>query len=364
MLTHQHYRQPKFGTSWGRSLPSLAFFIVPALPILLLVLGALHGGLWAVAALLTLTLLNQAIDVLIGGRGSPLAGRWAGQILPIILAVAHFGLLPLAVWSIALSEHPIWTRGVLFLAFGLYFGAVSNSVGHELIHRTARLPFTLGKWIFISHLFGHHTSAHRLIHHPYVATPFDPNTARKNESFYRFFRRAWRGSFRAGLAAENTRRGLSPESRELPLDHPYLAYILGAALFAGLALGLAGPFGLLTYLGLAVFAQGGLLLTDYVQHYGLMRKQDADGRYEPISPAHSWNAQHWFTRKLTLNAPLHSAHHWKPATPFNELTNIDGAPQLPKGPGRMSLIALFPRYWRRIMNPRLQALQSAGQLDG
>lgn len=59
-------------------------------------------------------------------------------------------------------------------------------------------------------LFGHHTSAHRLVHHRHVATPSDLNTARLGESFWHFFPRALVGSFRAGLAAERALSARQP----------------------------------------------------------------------------------------------------------------------------------------------------------
>ncbi|WP_069299627.1 alkane 1-monooxygenase [Neptunicoccus sediminis] len=332
-----------------------AFALVTLLPTVLLVIAAQRGGLWPLLPLFLLAGVNHLIDGLFENRPDSPVERALSDLLPVILALCHFALLALAIHALAIKTGPLTTKLPLFLAFGLYFATVSNATGHELIHRRQRLPFLLGKWIFISHLFGHHTSAHRLVHHPFVATRFDPNTARYNESFYTFYRRAWRGSFRAGLSAENTRRGLPAESRRIDLSNPYFTYITGGILFLTLAALAAGWAGLITYFGLAIMAQGGLLLTDYVQHYGLTRSEGEDGRLMPIAPHHSWNAPHWFTRNLTLNAPLHSDHHAKPARPYTELENhpAEIAPQLPYSPGIMSVIALNPIRWRRIMNPKV-----------
>lgn len=340
-------------------MPHLAYLSVTAIPALLLGLGTLRGGAWAVAALLWLTLVNQAADAALAQREDARPARALRTALPVALGLAHFALLALGVHALALSALAPWEKAVLFLAFGLFFGSVSNAAAHELIHRTARLPFELGKWVFISMLFGHHTSAHRLVHHPYVATPYDPNTARRGESFYRFFRRAWAGSFAAGLAAENVRRGWPAEAHPFRIGHPYLVYLAGALAFMALALALGGPKGLAAYLGLALMGQGGLLLTDYIQHYGLTRAPGPDGRFPPVSDAHSWDAAHWFTRHLTLNAPLHAAHHRRPGQPFTDLAPRPAAPRLPRSPGIMSLIALFPRRWRATVHPVLDAHNSA-----
>ena len=243
----------------------------------------------------------------------------------------------------------------LFLSGGLFLGQVSNSNAHELIHRGKRHLSHLGRWVYISLLFGHHSSAHPKVHHRHVASDLDPNSARLNESYYRFARRAWLGSFMAGLRAETAVLG----TRSF-LAHPYLVYCLGAALMMALALKFVGPGGLLALVGLAAFAQTQLLLSDYVQHYGLRRARMADGRLEPANQTHSWNAPHWFSGHMMLAAPLHSDHHAHPGRTFAELVLPQpmAAPTLPRSLPVMSVLALFPGYWRKVMNPRVAQWQA------
>jgi len=101
-------------------------------------------------------------------------------------------------------------------------------------------------------------------------------------------------------------------------------------------------------------------MTDYVQHYGLMRKLLKNGKYEPVSPKHSWNAPHWFSAHMTLNAPHHSDHHASPAKPFTDLDNHQAtSPQLPHSIPFMACIALWPRKWRAMMNPRVEHWNSS-----
>ena len=317
-------------------------------PVPLLVAGALAGGGWAVAALAYMTVfafsLDQLVAVVLGaediGHEFPAANR-----LSVTLALVHFPLFFLAVMAVA-GETGL-TPGVrvaMFFAFGLFFGQVSNSNAHELIHRGSRALFELGKWVFISHLFGHHTSAHRLVHHVHVATPDDPNTARRGESFYRFAPRAWRGSFREGLRAETARGGATP----------YATYVIGALALLAVSAMLAGGAGVAAHLALAAYATMQLLLSDYVQHYGLMRAMN-DGKPEPVGIAHSWNTAQWFTSLLMLNAPRHSDHHVHPTRAFPALQLPEDAPVLPYGLPFMAAIALWPRKWRRLMDRRLPA---------
>jgi len=95
-------------------------------------------------------------------------------------------------------------------------------------------------------------------------------------------------------------------------------------------------------------------MSDYVQHYGLRRTVGPDGRPEPVGPRHSWNAPHWFTSALMLNAPRHSDHHAHPSRPYPELTlpAPDTAPTLPHSLPVMACLALWPSQWRRVMDPR------------
>lgn len=331
--------------------------VVTLLPAGALLYASTHGGLWVLPPLVILGMISHICDELFENRPDAPIERLFQNSLPILLALLHFILLGTAIWSLTAQPFSLLEKTALFTGYTLYFAHVSNAVGHELIHRRTRLQFTLGKWVFISILFGHHTSAHRYIHHPYVATKYDPNTARYGESFYRFFIRAWRGSFLAGLGAENERLGYAADSRAVDIANPYFTYILGSFLCMGLVAGLAGWTALLIYLLLAFISQAGLLMTDYTQHYGLMRTEGPDGKFPPIAPHHSWNAPHWFTRNLTLNAPLHSDHHAKPAKPYTDLQTVgpDRAPQLPYSPGIMSMLALHPRRWRKVMHPRVAA---------
>lgn len=243
------------------------------------------------------------------------------------------------------SGLPGWQRGVLLAGFGLWFGQVVNPAAHELIHRGNRHLFRLGAVLYTSLLFGHHVSAHRLVHHRHAASRQDPNTARAGEGFYRFFLRAWAGSFRAGWRAEAGRRTV----------HPYLWYLGGSVLALALAFAIAGGWGLVAWAALALHAQSQLLLSDYVQHYGLMRRAGPDGRLEPVGDRHSWNAPHWASGAMMLNAPRHSDHHAHPARPYPAL-RLPGAAEAPRLPYALPVccvVALVPPWWRRMIGPHL-----------
>lgn len=341
----------------------ILFTVVTLSPLPLLLAAAFWGGLWAGLALLYITLfaflLDETIELV--GPDEDSDGREfpAADALSVTLAALHFLLLPLAIAAVSGHTGLGWgSRVAVLLAAGLYMGQVSNSNAHELIHRSNRVLFHLGMWLYISMLFGHHTSAHRLIHHRYVGTRNDPNTAEAGESFWAFLPRAWTGSFVAGYEMERAMRGRAAAKSLVP---PYAIYLGGAAAFLLAAWSSFGWGGVAAYLLLAGYAQVQLLLSDYVQHYGLSRVAGAGGRVEPVRDAHSWNAPHWFTSALMLNAPRHSAHHAHPTTPYPalRLPAPGTAPMLPLSLPAMAAIALVPPLWRRVMDRRLRSWQAA-----
>jgi alkane 1-monooxygenase len=271
--------------------------------------------------------------------------------LLVLLGLLHFALLGLAVMVLgSRSELSLSERIVTGIACGLVFGQIAHPVAHELIHRRPRPMRLLGRLIYTSLLTGHHASAHLRVHHVHVGSDADPNSAPLGMGFYRFALRAGPASFRAGLAAENRLRAQATGSR---LSHPYVLYVCGGLATALAAWGIAGAGGLLAYVALCLYAQMQILLSDYVQHYGLRRKLRPDGRPEPVGPHHSWNAPHRFSSALTLNAPRHSDHHVTPSRPYPAL-QLDPArmPVLPRSLPVMATLALYPPAWRRVMDRR------------
>ncbi|MEO8243006.1 MAG: alkane 1-monooxygenase [bacterium] len=330
------------------------FGLAAASPLVLLALSLILGGLWPYLALLYILLAAVALDLLIPLAAADGVDREfpAADVLLILLGIFALIALPALTWAIAGSSGlTLPARLALLLAGGLWFGQVAHPVAHELIHRPRPL-FWLGLAVYTALIFGHHTSSHRLVHHRFVASPDDPNSARAGESFYPFARRAWIGSFRHGLRAETTLRAHARS----PGLHPYFLYTGGAVaalLFAAL---IAGPWGAAAWLAMGCHAGLQILLSDYVQHYGLTRPT-TDGKPDKVTMAQSWNTPHWFSSALMLNAPRHSDHHAHPSRPYPALRLPSDAPTLPWPMPLACMIALLPNLWRRKMRPVLAGVQ-------
>ena len=338
-----------------RAIPMSLFAAAALAPVGFFALGLAFGGIWVFAALFYMTVLAACLDQITPyfmGDAPEGAEFPAADTLLVVLALCHLILFPAIVWAVAgHSDLPFWARAVLFLGAGLWFGQVANPTAHELIHRGARSLFWLGVVVYATMLFGHHASAHRLVHHRYAASSEDPNTARSGEGYYRFLIRAWVGSFQMGYAAETELRARSGRATM----HPYAVYftLSAASLCCGYMLG--GWTGLAVWAGLAAHSTCQLMLSDYVQHYGLTRARNSDGRLEPVGAQHSWNAPHWFSAAMMLNAPRHSDHHAHPSRPYPalRLPQREDAPMLPWPLPMACMIALLPPLWKRLIRPHL-----------
>ncbi len=339
----------------------IAFAIITVLPCLLLGAAALFGGGWVWAALLYMTMLVAVMDRLIAANAlnaDPEAEFPAGDTLLITLGGLHFALLALTIWSVAgPSGLNLGERIGLGFGAGLIFGQISHPVAHELIHRSDRRMRLMGRWMYTTLLIGHHASAHLLVHHVHVGSDLDPNSAPRGENFYRYMWRVARASFLAGLSAETKRRA---RSGKLWLTHPFVTYVGGGLAMLVLTSAAFGLPGILVYLSIATHAHVQILMSDYVQHYGLRRSSSDNGRLEPVGPRHSWNAPFLFSAFLMVNATRHSDHHVTPYRAFPALQlDPDTMPCLPYPLPIMGLLALFPKRWFRLMNPLCDRWQSA-----
>ncbi len=332
-------------------LPHAVASLIPAA---LILFGALAGGVWGWAILGYMTVHVWLLDRLDWSLGPREDAEGAARVFSVLLALVHLGVMPAAVWALAEGEFS-WPQALAFWAgTGLFLGQVSNSNAHELIHRPGRSERGLGALVYVTLLYAQHVPAHLLVHHVHVATPRDPNSAALGQGFWSFAPRAWVGELRAGHAAEARRRP--------GLAHPYLRYGLAELMVIALAGGIAGWAGVAALLALAGYAQLQLLLADYIQHYGLRRILRADGRAEPAGPAHSWNAPHWYSAAMMLNAPRHSDHHANPGRIYPALRLEADMPQWPYSMPVMATLALVPPLWRRVMDRR--ARRVAERLGG
>ena len=115
-----------------------------------------------------------------------------------------------------------------------------------------------------------------------------------------------------------------------------------------LQIGLVAVFGWLMVPFLAVhnfFAWWQLTSANYIEHYGLLRKRNANGTFEHCQPYHSWNANHVASNVVLFHLERHSDHHAHPTRRYQTLRSFPDLPSLPNGYMGMYFIAMFPPLW-------------------
>ncbi|MGR3616920.1 MAG: alkane 1-monooxygenase [Paracoccaceae bacterium] len=266
--------------------------------------------------------------------------------------ITLFGLI----WYVSSAPHlsGLEKFGVFF-GMGVITGTIGINYSHELMHQKNNVERWMGDILLAMVLYSHFRSEHLLVHHRYVGTPRDPVTARYNEGFHRFYPRVLKQCWHSAFKAEKEMLA----RKQLPWTHtsnPFLRYwgLQGAMLLLALILG--GWTGVLLFLVQAGIAIWQLELVNYVEHYGLTRRHLGNGKYEHVKPQHSWNAAHKVSNWLLINLQRHSDHHYKPNRRFPLLQNYSeaDAPQLPYGYPVMTVAAMIPPVWRRVMNPRVR----------
>jgi alkane 1-monooxygenase len=324
--------------------------------------GAVYGG-WALALVPVATwYLFTALDAALG-LYTENADLSAGEedmfwykLITVIWAPVQFAMLAGLLWYAPQAEHLNTAERIgVFFGVGVITGTVGINYSHELMHQKSKLERWMADLLLAMVLYSHFRSEHMLVHHRYVATPRDPVTARYNEGFHRYYPRVLRQCWISAFGAEKAmlaRKSLPWTDR----SNPFWRYWALQTVFFALAFALGGWSGVGLFMVQAGVAIWQLELVNYIEHYGLTRKHLGEGKYEHVKPRHSWNAAQKASNWLLINLQRHSDHHFKPDRRFAVLQNYgpDEAPQLPFGYPLMTMMAMVPPLWRRVMNPRVR----------
>jgi alkane 1-monooxygenase len=226
------------------------------------------------------------------------------------------------------------------VTLGMLNGVAINTA-HELGHKKEHLERWFARIALAPSGYGHFFIEHNRGHHVRVATPDDPASSRL-------------GSVRNGWQLEARRLRRMGKSRWTLRNDVLNAWAMTVVLWAVLVV----LFGVsvLPYLVLqAVLAFSLLEAVNYLEHYGLLRQQTANDRYERVTPRHSWNNNHLTTNLFLYHLQRHSDHHANPTRRYQALRHFEESPQLPAGYAAMVVLAYFPPLWRRVMDKRVLA---------
>lgn len=344
--------------SFSRTAPFWASLgLVP-----IVVLSAVLGGWTVLLPPLATWLLFSVLDHVMGlelADADPDTAEnevfWYRLVTLIWAPVQFLTVFGVLGYVTATGHLALWEQVMVFFGIGILTGTIGIVYAHELLHQKSRAERWLGDVLLAMVFYGHFRSEHLLVHHVHVGTPRDTVTARYNEDFHSYFLRVLPDCAVSAFRAEQeklARKGLPWWDR----SNPFWRYATLQAAFALLAVLIGGWIGLGLYVFQALVAVWQLELVNYVEHYGLVRKPMGNGRYEPSRPHHSWNAAQKASNWLLINLQRHADHHARPDRRFPLLQNHgpDEAPQLPYGYPVMTLMALVPPLWRRVMNPRVR----------
>lgn len=245
------------------------------------------------------------------------------------------------------------------LAVGVCCGGLGINIGHELGHRSNKRDQFLAKVLLSTSLYAHFFIEHNRGHHSRVATHDDPATSRRGEVLYSFWWRSVTGGWRSAwkMEAERlTRRSLPVFS----MGNEMLRLQLAQGALLGAVFLLLGAASTLAFLAVSVLGILLLETVNYLEHYGLQRTRGANGRWERVRPAHSWNSNCVLGRLLLFNLTRHSDHHAHPKRPYAVLRHFDEAPQLPTGYPGMVMIAFVPPLFFALMDARLPVSPAPG----
>ncbi|MEP2642495.1 alkane 1-monooxygenase [Roseobacter sp.] len=348
-------------------LPHALPFWVSLLLLPLAWLSATQGGWTLVLLPLVAWCLTSVLDVILGNNTSnpdpntPEAGLFWHHAITTIWAPVQFCLLFSLIWYAPQADHlSTFERGLLFFGVGVITGTIGINYSHELMHQKNKSERHMADILLAMVLYSHFRSEHLLVHHRYVGTPKDAVTARYNEGFHQFYPRVLVQSFWSAFGAEKAmlaRRNRPWHDRK----NPFFKYWALQAGMLTLAFALGGGAGVVLFAIQAGTAIWQLELVNYIEHYGLTRKHLGGGKYEHVKPQHSWNADHRMSNWLLINLQRHSDHHFKPDRRFPVLQTYSDtdAPQLPFGYPVMTMAAMCPPLWRRIMNPKVRQWRKA-----
>jgi len=231
-----------------------------------------------------------------------------------------------------------WYFKLVFLtAMANVTGGVGITVAHELGHKSTKLEKFYAKFLLMTVSYMHFFIEHNKGHHVWVATARDPATSRKGENFYRFYFRSVIRGFMSACEIEKERlqrKNVSVWS----FQNDMILYTISPFIFCGFLMG-----SLYVYTGslswnvpIFFFLQsilGFSLLeaVNYIEHYGIVRNEIGNGRFERVNPLHSWNSDYLITNFYLFQLQRHSDHHANASRRYQALRHFDESPQMPQG---------------------------------
>ncbi|MDC0074099.1 alkane 1-monooxygenase [Alphaproteobacteria bacterium] len=330
------------------------YFISFSLPISVII-GLHVGGVFTFFTVFLGYVILPVFDLLIGRdekRGLQENSIKFAPVLKIISWLAlpvQIGVLLYCFWHISYYKLSAIEYVGLIISAGISSGAFGITVAHELIHQRY-FERILSRLILFTVCYPHFCIEHVHGHHINVGTPKDPASARIGQNVYNFLFVSIFGSFTSAWKIE-TKRIERKKLKKISFSNIMIQNILVIILLFFTINYFLGFLCLLFFILQSMIAIIELEIINYIEHYGLQRKEILPGKFEKQSSKHSWNSNHILSNYSLFNLPLHSDHHKYAGRRYHQLRHDKNSPQLPFGYSFMLILALFPFLWKRVMDP-------------
>lgn len=264
---------------------------------------------------------------------------------------SQYALTIMGAWLATRKNVPMLDRIGLTASVGALNG-IAIVTGHELGHKHESHN-RIGAMLALAPTFYTHFAVeHNFGHHKRVSTPEDPASSRLGESFWKFLPRTVIGGFKSAVEIETKRLERKGKGFWCVENELLQGWVITAG-FVGVTTAICGKGAIPFLLAQGAYGASLLEVVNYIEHYGLLRQKDENGKYERTMPEHSWNSNYVVTNLVIYQLQRHSDHHAYPMRSFQALRHFEDSPQLPGGYASMLLPAYIPSWWSALMDQRV-----------
>ena len=264
---------------------------------------------------------------------------------------SQYALTIMGAWLATRKNVPMLDRIGLTASVGALNG-IAIVTGHELGHKHESHN-RIGAMLALAPTFYTHFAVeHNFGHHKRVSTPEDPASSRLGESFWKFLPRTVIGGFKSAVEIETKRLERKGKGFWCVENELLQGWAITAG-FVGVTTAICGKGAIPFSVAQGAYGASLLEVVNYIEHYGLLRQKDENGKYERTMPEHSWNSNYVVTNLVIYQLQRHSDHHAYPMRSFQALRHFEDSPQLPGGYASMLLPAYIPSWWSALMDQRV-----------
>ena len=335
-------------------------YLLSFIPYGVVIFGNLSGGYWAIGNIVFSLGFLVAIDWVVPKNHHKLAetdGSFPDAVLLSSVLMHTLGVASLlyGVYQEILVGKFVWFAAV---STGFAGGQLGITAAHELIHRERnRWMQNSGIWNLFLVNYSHFFTEHRLVHHVKVGTPDDHATARYGESFYAYLVRSvpsqWFSALRIDAYVQRKKGNVAYGWKNFTLRATLIQLLWMSLIFL-----VVGGVGLAAYVVQSVAAFFLLEYVNYIEHYGLVRKEG-----ERVGNQHAWQSDAMTSRFTLFELSRHADHHMRASKPYYTLDSHEESPTMPAGYFGMFYIALIPPLFFRMVHHRIPAQSLSSDVE-